>query len=129
MSARRLLRSLAYHSGVLSLARLRQADTLTVLMLHRVLDRADPDFASADPAWTLSLSLFEQLLDFVVRHYDVVSLADVVSAHEGLRRLPQRAADHVRRLMGRQSALCSAGIAPQGAAGGGVCSPFRHLGA
>lgn len=91
MSARHLLRSLAYHTGALSLARLRQRNTLTVLMLHRVLDRPDPDFASADPAWTLSLSLFEQLLDFVVRHYSVVSLGDVISAREGLRPLPQRA--------------------------------------
>lgn len=91
MSARYLLRSLAYHTGALSLARLRQRDTLTAIMLHRVLDRADPDFASADPAWTLSLSLFEQLLDFVVRHYSVVSLGDVISAQEGVRPLPQRA--------------------------------------
>ena len=91
MSSRHLLRSLAYHSGALSLARRRQRDTLTALMLHRVLDRGDPDFASADPAWTLSLSLFEQLLDFVVRHYNVVSLDEVISAQEGLRPLPQRA--------------------------------------
>ena len=91
MSARHLLRSLAYHTGALSLARLRQRDALTAIMLHRVLDRADPDFASADPAWTLSLSLFEQLLDFVVRHYSVVSLGDVISAQEGVRPLPRRA--------------------------------------
>ena len=91
MSARHLLRRAAYHTGALSLARLRQRDTLTVLMLHRVLDRADPDFASADPAWTLSLSLFEQLLDFAVRHYNVVSLSDVISAQEGLRPLPRHA--------------------------------------
>lgn len=87
----RLLRSLAYHSGALSLARTRQRDSLTVLMLHRVLDQADPDFASADPIWTLSLSLFDQFLGFLHRHYDVVSLADVVAAQEGTRPLPSRA--------------------------------------
>jgi peptidoglycan/xylan/chitin deacetylase (PgdA/CDA1 family) len=90
-AARQTLRSLAYRSGALSLARLRQRDTLTVLMLHRVLDQADPDFAYADPAWTLSLSLFEQFLEFLVRHYEIVCLADVIAAQEGERRLPPRA--------------------------------------
>ncbi len=87
----RLLRSLAYHSGALSLARTRQRDTLTVLMLHRVLDQADPDFANADPIWTLSLSLFDQFLGFLRKHYDVVGLADVIDAQEGIRPLPSRA--------------------------------------
>lgn len=91
MSARHLLRSVAYHSGVLSLARRRQRDTLTVPMLHRVLDQTDPDYASADPAWTLPLSLFEQFLDFLVAHYNVVSLADVIGAQEGVRPLPANA--------------------------------------
>jgi peptidoglycan/xylan/chitin deacetylase (PgdA/CDA1 family) len=89
--ARHLLRSVAYHAGALSLARFRQRDTLTVLMLHRVLDQCDPDFASADPAWTLSLSLFQQFLDFLVGHYNVVGLADVIDAQEGVRPLPAHA--------------------------------------
>jgi peptidoglycan/xylan/chitin deacetylase (PgdA/CDA1 family) len=90
-ASRRKLRRLAYHSGALSLARLRQRDTLTVLMLHRVLDQGDPDFACTDPAWTLSLSLFEQVLEFLVRHYEVVRLSDVIAAQDGTRRLPPRA--------------------------------------
>ena len=60
-------------------------------MLHRVLDQTDPDYASADPAWTLALSLFEQFLDFLVAHYSVVSLADVIGAQEGVRPLPAHA--------------------------------------
>jgi peptidoglycan/xylan/chitin deacetylase (PgdA/CDA1 family) len=72
--------------------RARQRDTLTVLMLHRVLDQADPDFANADPIWTLSLSLFEQFLGFLCKHYDVVGLAEVIDAQEGIRPLPSRAA-------------------------------------
>ena len=88
---RQSLRSLAYRSGALSLARRRQRDTLTVLMLHRVLDQADPDFAYADPVWTLSLSLFDQFLEFLVTHYEVVCLADVIAAQEGTRRLPPQA--------------------------------------
>jgi peptidoglycan/xylan/chitin deacetylase (PgdA/CDA1 family) len=91
-AAPRLLRSLAYHSGALSLARARQPNTLTVLMLHRVLDQADPDFANADPIWTLSLSLFDQFLGFLRKHYDVVDLADVIDAQKGIRPLPSRAA-------------------------------------
>ncbi|HTI79808.1 MAG TPA: polysaccharide deacetylase family protein [Acetobacteraceae bacterium] len=91
MSTRHLLRSVAYQSGALSLARRRQRGTLTVLMLHRVLDQSDPDYASADPAWTLPLSLFEQFLDFLVAHYHVVSLADVIAAQDGVRPLPAHA--------------------------------------
>ena len=91
MSAWHLLRSVAFHSGALSLARRRQRHTLTALMLHRVLDATDPDYASADPAWTLPLLLFEQLLEFLVAHYDVVGLPDVIAAQEGIRPLPAHA--------------------------------------
>lgn len=86
---RGLLRSAAYQSGALSFGRIRHA--LTVLMLHRVLDPADPDLAQSDPRYTLSLPLFEQLLQFVSDHYAVVSLRDVMDAADGARPLPDHA--------------------------------------
>ena len=88
---RRLLRTASYRSGALSLARTRLRRALTVVMLHRVMDPADPDFAQADPEFTLSTSLFDQLLGFFVRHYAVVSLDDVMRAREGVRPLPDHA--------------------------------------
>ena len=88
---RRLLRTASYRSGALSLARTRLRRALTVVMLHRVMDPADPDFAQADPEFTLSTPLFDQLLGFFVRHYAVVSLDDVMRAREGVRKLPDHA--------------------------------------
>src|SRR5437773_6222275 len=90
-SLRRLLRTAAYRSGALGLARTRLRRALTVVMLHRIMDPADPDFAQADPEFTLSTSLFDQLLGFFVNHYAVVSLDDVMRAREGVRPLPDHA--------------------------------------
>lgn len=88
---RRFLRSAAYRSGVLSIARSRNRHALTVIMLHRVLDPADPDFAHADPTFTLSVPIFEQLLGFIQRHYAVIGLRDVMRACDGTGTLPDHA--------------------------------------
>ena len=45
-----------------------------------MIDRADPDFAQADPDYTLAADLFDGLLGFFADHYSVVSLADVIAA-------------------------------------------------
>ena len=57
-------------------------------MLHRVISPTDPDFSQADPVYTLSLPVFEQLLDFLLTHYRIVSVADVIAAADGLKPLP-----------------------------------------
>ena len=73
-----LLRSLAYHSGFLGLLhRWRNRQALTVLMFHRVLPDGDARLALAERDFTLSLSGFRRVLDFVARHYQVVRLDDV----------------------------------------------------
>jgi peptidoglycan/xylan/chitin deacetylase (PgdA/CDA1 family) len=73
-----LLRSLAYHSGLLgALHRWRNRHALTVLMFHRVLPDGDARLALAEREFTLSLSAFQRVLDFVARHYQVVRLEDV----------------------------------------------------
>ena len=91
MSVRPLLRRAAYRSGALSLARRRVRHALTAVMLHRVMDPADPDFPLADPVYTLSTPLFAQLLRFFRDHYAVVDLRQVLDAIEGTRALPPHA--------------------------------------
>ena len=63
-------------SGALGLYhRWRNARTLTVVGFHRVLDPADPRWASCDPDYTLPTTLLAPSLAFFRRHYNVVSLA------------------------------------------------------
>jgi len=86
---RRLALKVAYHSGFLGAwHRRRNGRALTVLSLHRVLPESDPRWAGADPLYTVSSRFFEQLLGWIVRHYSVVSLDDVLAASEGTLRLP-----------------------------------------
>jgi peptidoglycan/xylan/chitin deacetylase (PgdA/CDA1 family) len=88
---RPLLRKAAYRSGALGMVRSRLRRALTVVMFHRVIDPADPDFAAADPTYTLSLPLFEKFLGFLQNHYNIVRLADVAAASDGRRGLPEHA--------------------------------------
>lgn len=86
--AKRLL----YGSGALGLYhRIRNADTLTVVMFHRVLDPRDPRWQSCDPDYTLSTELLAHSLAFFKRHYNVVSLEQVLQARRGDMLLPPRA--------------------------------------
>lgn len=80
-------------SGCLSaLHRVFDRQTLTVFGMHRVLDPSDPRFRLAIPEWTIQTRLFRELLEFVGRHYRVVSIDDVLDAAEGKRPLPACAA-------------------------------------
>lgn len=85
-------RKCLYFSGALGLYhRLRNADSLTVVMFHRTLRPDDPRWASCDPDYTLGEDLFVSSLDFFRRHYRVVSLQDVLRARRGGTGLPPRA--------------------------------------
>jgi peptidoglycan/xylan/chitin deacetylase (PgdA/CDA1 family) len=89
---RKAAKKLAYRGGALSLRHVvEHADTLTVVMFHRVLDRADPRWAEANPADTVSAAFFADCLRFFRRHYAVVALADVMRAAGGGGGLPRRA--------------------------------------
>lgn len=89
---RDLARKLSYLSGALPLYhRLRNARTLTVVMFHRVLEASDPRWAGADPDYTLPAWVFRASLGFFARHYNVVSLDQVLRARAGEGRLPPRA--------------------------------------
>jgi peptidoglycan/xylan/chitin deacetylase (PgdA/CDA1 family) len=79
-------------SGLLGLYhRLRNRRTLTVIMFHRVLDPADPRWASCDPDYTLEAGLLDRCLAFFRRHYHIVSADAVIAARRGGPRLPDRA--------------------------------------
>jgi peptidoglycan/xylan/chitin deacetylase (PgdA/CDA1 family) len=88
---RKLLRRTAYRTGVLSMARIGVRHALTAVMFHRVIDPSDPDFAQADPVYTVSAPLFEQLLGFFHDHYAVVDIHQVLDAGNGIRALPDHA--------------------------------------
>lgn len=59
-------------------------------MFHRVLDPADERWATCDPDYTLPTELFARSLDFFGRHYNVVSMEQVLDARRGGGRLPPR---------------------------------------
>lgn len=85
-------RKLLYTSGLLGLYhRLRNADSLTVVMFHRTLSPDDPRWASCDPDYTLSTERLEQSLAFFRRHYNVVSLEQVLASRRTGAALPPRA--------------------------------------
>lgn len=84
-----ILRTALYRCGVLGAwHRWRNRRALTVLMFHRVLPVDDPDFALVEREFTLTLDGFRRTLDFVQRHYNVVSLHELQAARQGRINLP-----------------------------------------
>lgn len=78
------LRTALYRSGTFGCwHRWRNRRALTVLMFHRVLPADDPDFALAQREFTFTLEGFRRTLDFVQRHYNVVSLEQLQSFGQG----------------------------------------------
>jgi peptidoglycan/xylan/chitin deacetylase (PgdA/CDA1 family) len=63
---------------------------LTVVMFHRVLAPDDRRTRTALVEWTIGDEAFDASLFFFRRHYNLVSLDDVVAAAHGTGRLPQR---------------------------------------
>jgi peptidoglycan/xylan/chitin deacetylase (PgdA/CDA1 family) len=80
-----------YYSGALeAYHRRRNRDRLTVITFHRVLPPSDPRWRTADPEYTLRDDLFAECLTFFKRHYNIVSLEQIVAARGGGRALPPR---------------------------------------
>ncbi len=82
---------LLYRGGGLSAFRRFRQDTLTVLLLHRVLPEGDPRARTADPGYTLRLETFERCLDAVRHWYQPVSLSDIENAVRNRSKLPRNA--------------------------------------
>jgi len=88
--AKNVLRKILYGTGVLGLVhRLRNRDTLTVFMFHRVLPKQSAEYQTAEKEFTFTVEGFGQCLDFIQRHYRIVSQADVTAHLNGQQRLPQ----------------------------------------
>jgi peptidoglycan/xylan/chitin deacetylase (PgdA/CDA1 family) len=89
---KKFAKTLAYRAGVFPAYHLvRNSDTLTVVTFHRVMPATERDSAGADPLWTMSTELFEAVLCFLVRHYNPVTLSDVLASRMGRKALPRRA--------------------------------------
>ncbi len=83
------LRGALYRGGVLGgWHRWRNRRTLTVLMFHRVLPADDPAFPLAEREFTFTLDGFRRMLDFVLRHYNAVSLDTLQAARQRRSDLP-----------------------------------------
>ncbi len=86
-----LVKRTLYRSGLLGLYhRLRNRRALTVIMFHRVLTESDPRWAACDPDYTLEAGLLDQCLAFFRKHYNVVSVDQVLAAHRDGAALPDR---------------------------------------
>jgi peptidoglycan/xylan/chitin deacetylase (PgdA/CDA1 family) len=87
------LRVLAYQTGLLGLIhRIRNRNTLTVFMFHRVLPSDSTEYACAEREFTLSQMSFSQCIDFIDKHFNVVSSGSVNEFLNGRGSLPRRAA-------------------------------------
>lgn len=87
------IRDLAYHTGLMGAwHRVRNRDTLTVFMFHRVLPTGSLEYERAEKEFTFSVAGFERVLDFVKRHYHVVAHDEIRSSIDAGTSLPRRAA-------------------------------------
>lgn len=67
------VREWAYRLGLMSLIhRIRNRQTLTVFMFHRVLPVDSAEYATAEREFTFSVTGFGRCLDFIKKHYHVV---------------------------------------------------------
>jgi len=73
----------AYH-------RLRNRETLTVVMFHRVLPAGMLDQLEPDPLYTVTTEYFAAVIAFLRQHYRFVSLDDVLASRARLKPLPSR---------------------------------------
>ena len=86
-----ILKKGLYQSGALSFYhKVKNRNTLTVLMFHRVMREEDPLWESVDPEWTVSDVFFKQTLVFISRHYNVISCSDLIEAQKTGTALPPR---------------------------------------
>jgi peptidoglycan/xylan/chitin deacetylase (PgdA/CDA1 family) len=70
--------------------RIRNRNTLTVVVFHRVLAVDDERWPHANPEWTVSDTVFNQCLQFFRSNYHVISLEELLSSVEQGKRLPNR---------------------------------------
>lgn len=90
VAAKAWIRRALYLGGVLPAWHARRnAGALTVVMFHRVLPRGSAQFATADAGYTVTPSFLDQCVGFFQRHYEIVSISQVLQAWKGSSRLPK----------------------------------------
>ena len=88
---KQMLKTLLYKIGALGLYhRLANRRALTVLMFHRVLAPGDRRWHAAEREWVVTEEFFRSCLQFIVRHYNVISLEQLRAAHQRGAPLPPR---------------------------------------
>ncbi len=89
--SRAWLRKSLHRVGGLDLwRRWRAADSLTVVLLHRIVPDAQARQGDADPHNCLTVSLLQASLDHLSRHYAVIGLAELIAWIDGGPALPAR---------------------------------------
>lgn len=84
-----VIKHLLFVCGVLGVwHRWRNREHLTVLMLHRVLPRRSPEYASSEQDYVVSLEFLEPLLRFIDRYYSPISVDQLRDALNGRGQLP-----------------------------------------
>ena len=80
----------AWRTGAVAALRWLQRDRLPILCYHSIIDGPPPPWAQLSGGLHLPVTQFRQQLDFLARHYQVVSLATVVDDLVAGRRPPRR---------------------------------------
>lgn len=84
-------KSFAFSSGALNFVHhVRNSDTLTVVMFHRVLPAMAAERANADAVWTVTPEFLADCVGFFRQNYSIVGLEDVLRARAQEKTLPPR---------------------------------------
>jgi peptidoglycan/xylan/chitin deacetylase (PgdA/CDA1 family) len=87
-----IFRDLLCRVGLIGLFhRLRNKNTLTVFMFHRVLPAESLEFARAEREFTFTVSGFARCLDFIKKHYNVIPHSIIREHLDTGKPLPERA--------------------------------------
>ena len=85
------LKRVAYDIGLMGLYHtIRNRSALTVVIFHRVLPGEELQLGFADPDWTVTVDFFKDCLAFFSRHYNVISINDLLGCLSGSGTLPAR---------------------------------------
>ena len=92
MDMRAIAKLLAHRTGAMRAYHFRRnADTLTVLMFHRVLPENELTRMGADPLYTVTPQFLSDCVAFLREHYTIVGLKEVLDARARVKPLPRRA--------------------------------------
>lgn len=89
---KRLVKHLLFYSGLIRLAhRFRNRQTLTIIMLHRILPEDKIKEYGANPEWSMTPEVFENFLIFIKKYYTPVSVEEIEDSFKHSKQLPANA--------------------------------------